>query len=102
VCCYSRKERLIVLFFLNISVTCDGYPRQDGNSVGFLLLSGQQACVFRESIAQDTGIVLKYYTLPTCQLQPLCRDNYVPLIQQITCQEDGRYNYPITICIPTG
>ncbi len=89
-------------FFLNISVTCDGYPEQDENSVGFRLLSGQRPCVFNQAIAQDTGIVLKYYALPTCQLEPLCRDNYVPLFQQITCQEDGRYSYPITICLPSG
>jgi len=87
---------------LNISVTCDGYPQQDENSVGFRLLTDRQPCVFKQAIAQDTGLVLKYYALPTCQLQPLCRDNYVSLFQEIVCQEDGRYNFPRTICLPSG
>ncbi len=93
---------MFILFFLNILVTCDGYPQQDANSVGFRLLSVRRPCVFKQAIAQDTGYILKYYALPTCQLEPLCRDNYVPLFQQITCQEDGRYNYPMTICLPSS
>ncbi|CAF3401930.1 unnamed protein product [Rotaria sp. Silwood1] len=85
----------------NCPVTCDGYPQQDGNSVGFQLLLEQRPCIFKQSIARDTGLILKYYALPTCELEPLCRDTYVPLFKQIICQEDGRYNYPRTICLPT-
>ena len=88
-------------FYLHLSVTCDGYPQQDANSVGFRLLIEQRPCVFRASIAQDTGQVLKYYTVPTCQLEPLCRDNYVPLFRQITCREDGRYSNPRAVCLPS-
>ncbi|CAF3534935.1 unnamed protein product [Rotaria sordida] len=84
----------------NCPVTCDGYPQQDQNSVGFRLLLDQRPCVFKQSIARDTGVLLKYYALPICQLEPLCRDNYVPLFKQILCQEDGRYSYPRTICLP--
>jgi hypothetical protein len=96
-----EKNRFIISFFLNISVTCDGYPQQDENSIGFRLLSDQRPCVFKQAISQDTGITLKYYALPTCQLEPLCRDNYVPLVNEIICQEDGRYNYPRAICLPS-
>jgi hypothetical protein len=95
---YTTKKALDCI----ILVTCDGYPQQDENSVGFQLLSDPQACVFKQLISQDTGLILKYYTLPTCQLEPLCRDNYSPLFQQITCQEDGRYSYPMTICLPNN
>ncbi|CAF3555363.1 unnamed protein product, partial [Adineta steineri] len=84
----------------NCPVTCDGYPQQDENSVGFRLLTEERPCVFKPLISQDNGLILKYYTIPTCQLEPLCRDNYVPLFKQITCQEDGRYSYPRTICLP--
>ena len=103
---WTRKERLIVVSLsharYSFSVTCDGYPQQDENSVGFRLLSGQQPCVFKKSIAQDTGLVLKYYALPTCQLEPLCRENYTSLFPQITCQEDGRFSRPRAICYPSG
>ena len=84
-----------------ILVTCDGYPQQDENSVGFRLLTDRRPCVFNQAIDQDSGFVLKHYTLPTCQLEPLCRDNYVPLFREIVCQEDGRYSYPRTICLPS-
>lgn len=85
----------------NILVTCDGYPQQDENSVGFRLLTDRRPCVFKQAIDQNTGLVLKHYTLPTCQLEPLCRENYVPLFREIVCQEDGRYSYPRIICLPS-
>lgn len=91
---------LFIYFHLSILVTCNGYPQQDENSVGFRLLADERPCVFKRSIAQDTGLILKYYAVPTCQLEPLCRDNYVPLSKRITCQEDGRYDYSRAICLP--
>lgn len=89
------------MILFSILVTCDGYPQQDEHSIGFRLLSEQRPCVYKTLISQDTGLVLKYYALPTCQLEPLCRDNYAPLFRQITCQEDGRYSQPRAICLPS-
>ncbi|CAF0741616.1 unnamed protein product, partial [Didymodactylos carnosus] len=84
----------------NCPVTCDGYPAQDQNSVGFRMLSDRQPCLYKEARSQETGVILKYYTLPTCQLEPLCKTNYTALFQEIECREDGTYSYPIAICLP--